>query len=60
MKTGTRGKTRMIGIGDVEDQLDGKVSEQNIDYVLEALPGLHAFTGCDTVSPFPRKEKIKA
>ena len=27
MKTGTRGNTRMIGIADGKDQLDGKVSE---------------------------------
>ena len=35
MKTGTRGKTRIIDIADVKDQLDGKVSEQNISYLLE-------------------------
>ena len=34
----------MINISHVKVQLDGKVSEQNIDYVLEAIPGLHAFT----------------
>ena len=39
---------------------DGKVSEQNIYYVLEALSGLYAFTGCDTVKAFSGKEKIKA
>ena len=50
MKTGTQGKTRMIDIADVNDQLDGKVSEQNIAYVLEALPCLHAFTGWYTVT----------
>ena len=60
MKTGTRRKIRMIDIADVKDQLDGKVSEQNIDYVLEALPGLHAFTGFDTVSAFSEKGKINA
>ena len=31
MKTGTRGKTRMIDIANVKDQLDGKVSELEID-----------------------------
>ena len=50
MKTGTRGKNRMIDIADVTDQLDETVSEQNIDYVLGALPGLNVFTGCDRVS----------
>ena len=60
MKNGTRGKTRMNDIADVNNQLDWKVSEQNIDYMLEALPGLHAFTGCNTVSAFSGKGKIKA
>ena len=60
MKTGARGKTRMINIADVKDQLDGKLSVENIDYVLEGLPGLHAFTGCDTVSASSGKGKIKA
>ena len=60
MKTGTRRETRMINIADVKDQLDRKVSEQNIDYVLEALPGLHAFTGYDSASAFPGKGKIKS
>lgn len=36
MKNGTRGKTRMIDIADVKDQLDGKVSGQNISHLLEA------------------------
>ena len=49
----------MIDIADVKDRLDGKVSEQNIDYVLKTLTGLHAFTGCDTVSAFYGKGKIK-
>ena len=54
-----RGKTRMIDIADVKDQPDVKVSEQNIDYVREALPGLHTFTVCDTVSTFLEKGKSK-
>ena len=58
MKTGMWGKTRMINISHVKVQLDGKVSEQNIDYVLEAIPGLHAFT--NRVSAFSWKGKIKA
>ena len=36
MENGRRGKTRMIDIADVKDQLDGKVSGQNISYLLEA------------------------
>ena len=60
MKTGTQGKTRMINITEMKDQLYGKVSEQNIDHVLEALPGLHAFTGCDTVGAFSGIVKIKS
>ena len=60
MKTGTRGKARMVDIADVKDQLNGKVSEQNIDHVLEALPGFHPSIGCDTVGAFFGKGKIKA
>ena len=32
----TRRETSMINIADVKDKLDGKVLQQNIDYVLEA------------------------
>ena len=41
-----------INIADVKNQLDGKVSEQNINYVLEVLPGLYAFTSYNTVRAF--------
>ena len=60
MKTGTREKTRMINITDVKDQLDGKLPEQNIDYVQKVLPGSYAFTGRNKVSGFSGKGKIKA
>ena len=50
----------MVDIADVKDQLNGKVSEQNINYVLEALPGLHPSISCDTVGAFFGKGKIKA
>ena len=49
-----------INIADVKNQLDGKVSEQNINYVLEVLPGLYAFTSYNTVRAFSGKGKIKA
>ena len=60
VKTGTQGKTRMVDIADVKDQLNGKVSEQNTDYVLEAVPDLHPSIGCDRVGAFFGKRKIKA
>ena len=42
---------RFIGINDLVDKIDNDV--------LIALPGLHAFTGCDYASSFLNKGKIK-
>lgn len=50
--TGTKLRSRYIDIQKVCGQYD--------DLVLKALPGLHAFTGCDTVSSFSGKGKRKA
>ena len=61
MKTGTKGKTRIIDIQAVKKSIENlKSDELETCNILEALPGLHAFTGCDTVSAFSNKGKIKA
>ena len=61
MKTGRKGKTRIIDIQAVKKSIENlKSDELETCNILEALPGLHAFTGCDTVSAFSNKAKIKA
>ena len=52
MRCGTRTRTRLIDIA--------KVAQSTGREVCEALVGLHAFTGCDTVSSFAGKGKIGA
>ena len=52
MKCGTATRTRYISIRKVSDVL-GKD-------ICHALPGLHAFTGCDTVSAFSGRGKLGA
>ena len=60
MKTGTKNKTRIIDIKEVRESLPSKIGEIDIEDFLEALPGLHAFTGCDSVSSLAGKGKVKA
>ena len=60
MKTGTKNKTRIIDMKEVRESLASKIGEIDIEDFFEALPGLHAFTGCDTVSSFAGKGKVKA
>ena len=45
---------------EVRESLASKIGEIDIEDFFEALPGLHAFTGCDTVSSFVGKGKVKA
>ena len=45
----------------LKESLSEDIPENVTDeQVLAALPGLHAFTGCDAVSAFSRKGKVKA
>ena len=48
-KCGTQARTQYMNITDIRMYLGGGISE--------ALVGLHAFTGCDTVSAFAGREK---
>jgi len=52
LKSGTSGKIKIVHINQVVKSLGRPVCE--------ALPGMHAFTGCDSVSAFAGKGKIKA
>ena len=52
LATGTGDKRRFIDVNGIS-QKDG-------ENICEALPGLHAFTGCDSVSTFSGKGKQSA
>ena len=61
MRTGCRNNLRIIDIEAVKESLLEDIPENVTDeQVLAALPGLHDFTGCDTVSAFSGKGKVKA
>ena len=60
MKTGTKGKVRIIDLEAVKEACKNSLQSTDVDDVFNALPGLHAFIGCDTVSTFAPKEKAKA
>ena len=51
-KRGTQNRARFLNITDISSILGSDVSA--------CLPGLHAFTGCDTVSAFAGKGKVTA
>ena len=51
-KCGTRNRTRLVDITKVAASIGSKVCK--------ALVGMHAFTGCDTVSAFGGKGKLRA
>ena len=60
MKTGTKNRTRIIDMKKVRESLVSHIGEIHMEDFLEALPGFHAFTGCDTWSSFAGKGKVKA
>ena len=51
-KRGTVARVRYVNISAITNSLGSMVSK--------CLPGLHAYTGCDTVSAFASKGKLKA
>ena len=51
-KRGTAARVRYVNISAITNSLGSMVSK--------CLPGLHAYTGCDTVSAFASKGKLKA
>lgn len=61
MKKGRGAKTRIIDLSLVVSSLNKQLSP-GIDeqYFMKALIGVHALTGCDTVSSFSGKGKWKA
>ena len=60
MKTGTKGKVTIIDLEAVKEACKDSLQNTDMDEVFNAPPGLHAFTGCGTVSTFAGKRKVKA
>ena len=60
IKTGVQNKTRLINLSEVKELLNiNNNSLGDINLTCKALLGLHGFTGCDTVSAFSGKGKVK-
>ena len=59
IRTGTQNKACIILIGTVKESLAMRFDVEDIEQACLALLGLHAFTGCDTVSAFSGKGKAK-
>ena len=60
MKTGKGNKKLVINIDAVKKQIEPELAGNiDINKFCAALPGLHAFTGCDSVSAFAGKGKGK-
>ena len=61
MKTGRGNRKRIINIDRVKQRLSSDLEDNvDLDDFCEALVGLNAFTGCDSVSCFAGKGKAKA
>ena len=59
VKTAVKDKARIICIERIIAKLVKRFSLKNISYTTDAILGLHAFTGCDTVSAFWKKGKVR-
>ena len=59
VKTGVKNKARIISIERIIDKLVKRFSLKNISSATDAILGLHAFTGRETVSAFWRKGKVR-
>ena len=59
IRTGTQNKARIISLSKVKEALQIKYDLQDMNWVSKALLGLHGFTGCDTISAFSGKGKVK-
>ena len=59
MKTGVKSKTRIISLKGIKESLKTRYDVKDVEKVSRALLGLHGFTGCDTISSFAGKGKVK-
>ena len=63
LKIGRSSKVKIISINNMKEKLELRLSgniNRSIDELCDALVGLHAFTGCDSVSAFAGKGKSKS
>lgn len=58
-RTGTGNNVRVIDVENMKDNLIERSSCENGDDLCDALLGLHAFTGCDSISAFAGKGKAR-
>ena len=59
IRTGTKSKARIISIEKVKQSLMLRCDLQDIERLSKPLISFHSFTGCDTVSAFCGKGKVK-
>ena len=59
MKTGVKSKTRIVSLEGIKDSLKTRYEVTDVNQASKALLGLHGFTGCDTISSFAGKGKVK-
>ena len=52
LKRGTQNRTQFVDIANISTNLGSDL--------FQSIPGIHAFTGCDSVSAFARKGKVAA
>ena len=61
VKTGVRNQSRIISIQKIRRKLlQENVTQASENEIYDSLLGLHAFSGCDSVSSFSGKGKMKA
>ena len=59
VKTGVKDKTRIISINRLINTMESKYDLVDINAATDAMIGFHAFTGCDSISAFWRKGKVR-
>ena len=59
VKAGVKNKARIISIERIIEKLVKRFSLKNISSATDAILGLHAFAGCDTVNVFWRKGNVR-
>ena len=59
IRTGTKGRLRIISIQKIKSSLSSTYDINDIELAAKAILSMHAFTGCDTVSAFSGKGKVK-
>ena len=59
VKAGVKNKARIISIERIIDKLVKRFLLKNISSATDAILGLNTFTGCDNVSAFWRKRKVR-